>query len=131
MVQTFVEVALAELLPLGDFVRLFLLELLKGFLHALSKVLDQLYGLPSDYAPHLFLGNGLLVRKESRVESLDKRKVLLSELFWLVGARLGLSTLLGRYPGHGCSLLLSQLRDDSFELQNLVIERVHLILVLE
>ena len=130
MIETFEEVALAKLPPFVEFILLFLLKVCHAFLHALGDDFDDLDGLLRDHFPDLLFCHPVLLRN-GRVKMLDKREVLLIQLLQFISALLSLSARLGFNPCLSVLLLLPQLLDHALVLQNLMVERVHLILVLE
>ena len=95
-------------------------------LHALNPGVDQLDRHLSNHFIDLFEGETGLVGHDLLVEALDEGKVLLGEEAWLIfAAHLVLTPFLG------FGLFLGQLGDHSSELKDLVVDRIHLILVLK
>lgn len=125
MVEAFCEICLTDCLPIGNFVGLFLLQVLEMALEAQLPGVDQLKRVVANLLSH-FLHVERLVQR-FLVESLDEGVVLRCQNLRLVdGASWGGCALLP------CQLLLLvQLFDDSSELQDLVVDRIHLVLVLE
>jgi len=76
VVETLVEVGLAQILPLTELVSFVLLKLVEVRFKALEPVLNELYRSLAYDLKHLFLCQAALVRHDVLIETFDELKVL-------------------------------------------------------